>query len=255
MKKFQPMEKHNFRILYGVHPVWEALRAQSSRARELWLARDDRDARIREILKLAQDHGVRMVRMDPQEMRRRVSGNHQGVALRMDCPAPASLEDLLGEIGGKAPCVLVVLDHLQDPQNLGAILRSAACLGASGILIPERRSVRLSPGAVKASAGASERVPVLSVVNLGQALRDLKERGFWVYGADRAGQSLAGHEFAQPLVLVIGSEESGLRPSTRSLCDALVAIPQSETGVSSLNASAATAVILYEIFRQSGKKA
>jgi 23S rRNA (guanosine2251-2'-O)-methyltransferase len=150
--------------------------------------------------------------------------------------------------------ILVALDEVQDPHNLGAIARSAVNLGAQALILPERRSAPVTGAVVAASAGAIQKIPVVSVVNLGQALERLKEEGFWVYGADASGRPAWDAVFNTPLVLVIGSEGYGMRPLVTSICDEVVSIPQAEGGVESLNASCAASVLLYEVARQVRKQ-
>jgi 23S rRNA (guanosine2251-2'-O)-methyltransferase len=174
------------------------------------------------------------------------------VALRTALVKALTLDELLTQFPETARrgLVFVALDQIQDPHNLGAIARSAVNLGAKAIIMPERRSAPVSEAAVAASAGAIQKIPVVSVVNLGQALSRLRESGFWIYGADASGRPVWEMAFQAPLVLVIGSEGSGMRPLVRSLCDETVAIPQAAGGVESLNASCAASVLLYEVARQ-----
>ncbi|MDD5657599.1 MAG: 23S rRNA (guanosine(2251)-2'-O)-methyltransferase RlmB, partial [Elusimicrobia bacterium] len=184
----------------------------------------------------------------------RVAGGsrHQGAALLTAAASEETLAGLLARFpeSSRRGLRLVALDQIQDPHNLGAIARSAVNLGASGLILPERRSAGVTAAAVQASAGAIQRLPVASVVNLAQALERLKAAGFWVYGADAGGRPAWEATFNTPLVLVIGSEGAGLRPLVRSLCDEVVAVPQASGGVDSLNASCAASVLLYEVARQ-----
>jgi len=181
--------------------------------------------------------------------------HHQGVALRVEGFSYTELDEILdrcrasGEKG-----LLLVLDGVQDPHNLGAIIRSAACAGAHGVIIPKDRAARITPTVEKSSAGAVETVPVAQVVNVAQTLDELKKEGFWIFGAaDSAPGVLFGQDFTGPVVLVIGSEGEGIRPLVRKKCDGLFSIPM-RGGVSSLNASVAAGVALFEVVRQRMEK-
>lgn len=238
--------------IYGVHPVLELLRSRPRAVRKLWIAAASlvnsgrREARMGEILDLARRNHIHIFSKAPSTLR---SGHHQGVAALVEPRNRQGLSEFLSQNGNRGDLLLVALDEIVDPQNLGAILRNAACLGAAGVLLPEHRSAPVSSAAVRASSGAAERIPVFSVGNLAQALRSLKKSGFWIYGADLGRESLKKFQFRWPLVLVLGSEGKGVRPLIRSLCDSLVSIPQSG-GVESLNVSSASAIFLYEIQKQ-----
>lgn len=231
----------------------EALRHSQRRVRELWVLHESRASGVGELVKLARGRGVR-VRWVQRRQLDQVSGgrSHQGVALLAGPRGAEALEEYLAGLGeeDKRSLVLVALDQIQDPRNLGAIARSAACLGARGLIVTERRSSPVSPAAVQSSAGAVEKIPVYTAGNLAQTLRKLKQAGFWVYGADPGGKPAWSVRFNAPLVLVIGSEGPGLRRLVGDGCDELVAVPQSPGGVASLNASAAASVLLYEAARQ-----
>jgi len=151
--------------------------------------------------------------------------------------------------------VVVALDQIQDPHNLGAIARSALQLGARCLVTPERRSSPVTQAAIQSSAGAALKIPIHRVVNLAQTLALCKEAGFWVYGADAAGKDVWDARLNTPCVLVIGNEGYGLRPLVRASCDELLRIPQVDHGVGSLNASCAATALLYEIARQKAKPA
>lgn len=244
-------DRERWRWVYGRHVVEESLRSRACRVLELWLL-DEQKAALQALLKPANDAGARVRWVERRELDR-VCGNphHQGMAARIvDRPAE-SLEDFLKGLSPerKAKLFLLALDQIQDPQNFGAIARTAACLGVDGILYPERHSAPVSQAVLKASAGAIQRVRTFKVGNLGRALLDLKERGVWIYGAEMSGKSAWHAGFKRPMVLVVGSEGKGVRPLVRSYCDELVSVPMSG-GVASLNASAAAAILLYEAVRQ-----
>jgi 23S rRNA (guanosine2251-2'-O)-methyltransferase len=175
---------------------------------------------------------------------------HQGVLAYAPARRQVDLSDLLARANRSEPALLVALDGVEDPQNLGAIIRSAEAAGAHGVVATERRSAPLGPGAIKASAGAVEHLPVARVVNLARAIEEMKEAGVWVFGADGGGDRVY-HEadLSGPVVLVIGGEGRGLSRLVRERCDFLIRIPMFGR-VNSLNASAAAAILLFEVRRQ-----
>ncbi len=238
-------------VIYGLNPVMEALRGKR-RAFELFVAPATSDRRFAKLLELAKEKGVPVRQRDKGDLARLCgTEHHQGVALRAEAFAYTPLDDILerwresGESG-----LLVVLDGVQDPRNLGALIRSAACAGVHGVVIARDRAAGVTAVAEKSSAGAVETVPVAQVVNIGQALEELKKEGFWIYGASGgAASSLYDHDLRGNVVVVIGGEGEGIRPLVQKKCDHLIAIPV-RGGVSSLNASVAGGVILFEIVRQ-----
>ena len=160
-----------------------------------------------------------------------------------------SLSEALSRTEGSGRTVWAALDGVTDPMNLGAIIRSAACFGISAVLLPERRTAGITPAAQKTASGAIERVDIVEVGNLNQAILALKKKNFWVYGADMDGKPADKVDFAFPVLLLIGSEGEGLHQKTREHCDELISIPQ-KGGVESLNASVAAGVIFYEISKR-----
>ncbi len=243
-------------IIYGMNPVSEALRG-TRRAFELFVAGTVTDRRLEKLLKLAAEKGVPVRKREKADISRLCgTEHHQGVALRVEGFAYTELEDVLERCrASEEKGLLLVLDGVQDPHNLGAIIRSAACAGAQGVIIPKDRAARITPTVEKVSAGAVETVPIAQVTNVAQTLDELKKAGFWIFGADGSAQaSLFAQDFTGDVVLVIGSEGEGIRPLVRKTCDALFSIPM-RGGVSSLNASVAAGVALFEAVRQriSGK--
>lgn len=238
--------------LSGRHAVEETLRARSRAVRELWVVQGTQGEHIRDLINLARSAGAKVRWVSSTELERVAPGKHQGLALRVGERPAANLDEFIRGLSpeGRKSAVLVALDQIQDPHNLGAIARAAACLGARALIAPERRSAPVTPAAVQASAGAIEKVPVLQVGNLAQNLERLKQDGFWIYGADMGGKPCWEVRFNLPMVLVIGSEGSGLRSLVRDRCDEVVSVPQAASGVASLNASTAAAVLLYEALRQ-----
>ncbi len=238
----------------GPHAVGEILRVRPGDVQELCVAQDsERESpRIGKLIVLARSRGLRVRFARPGELDRLCPEGHQGVAALARERRVQGLDAYLAGLdeASRREAVIVALDCIQDPHNLGAIARSAANLGAAGLLVPDRRSAHSSPAAVRASAGALERIPVFTVVNLAQALARFREAGFWVYGADMEGRPAWEVELKPPFVLVIGSEGEGLRALVKKSCDALLTIPQAAAGVASLNASCAASVLLYEVRRQ-----
>ena len=240
-------------LIYGLHAVGAALRHEPQRLRGLWVDRRRRDARIRELLALAEAAGVRVYAEDAEALDRQCGGErHQGVFARMKAAERQWREDeldaLLDAIEG--PALLLVLDGVQDPHNLGACLRSADAAGVHAVLAPNDRAAGLTPTARKVACGAAEHVPFIPVTNLARTLRELKQRGIWLVGAaGEAEADLYAMDLAGPVALVLGAEEKGLRRLTREECDYLAHIPMTGT-VESLNVSVATGVFLFEALRQ-----
>ncbi|MBI4386286.1 MAG: 23S rRNA (guanosine(2251)-2'-O)-methyltransferase RlmB [Elusimicrobia bacterium] len=240
--------------LWGRHAVEETLKSGSRRVRELWVLHQNRDGAVRELVNRARRAGARVKWVSKKELDAVAQdGAHQGLALRAEGRTAGNLDDFMARCSenDRRRLVLIALDQIQDPHNLGAIARSGACLGAAGLLLSDRRTAPVSPAAVQASAGALEKMPVFLVGNLAQALARLRDAGVWIYGADRTGKPVWNVTFNRPMILVIGSEGQGMRSLIREACDEIVAIPQSSGGVQSLNASCAAGVLLYEIARQS----
>ncbi len=238
-------------IIYGVNPVLEALRGKR-RAFELFVAGGSSDRRYAKLLELAKERGVPVRQREKGDISRLCgTEHHQGAALRVEAFAYAGLEDILGRWRASGETgLLVVCDGVQDPRNLGALIRSAACAGAHGVVIPKDRAVGVTATVEKASAGAVETIPVAQVANIAQTLEELKKEGFWIYGAaGDAAASVYGQDFRGNTVVVIGGEGEGIRPLVRKRCDHLVSIPI-RGGVSSLNAAVAAGVFLFEIVRQ-----
>ena len=238
-------------IIYGLNPVMEALRG-SRRAFELFLAGTSNDRRFAKLLLLAKERDVPLRQREKSDLSRLCgTDHHQGVALRVEAFTYADLGDILSSCRESLESgLVVVLDGVQDPRNLGAIIRSAACAGAHGVVIPRDRAVGVTAVVEKASAGAVETIPVAQVANIAQTLEELKTEGFWIYGAvGEVSSSLYDQDFRGNVVVVIGGEGEGIRPLVRKKCDHLIAIPI-RGGVNSLNASVAGGVILFEIVRQ-----
>jgi len=235
--------------LTGIHAVREALEAARPLDSVL-IARGRHGERIEELVRLARQRGV-PVRFEDRAQLDRTAGTreHQGV-LALASAAPASrLEDLLASRGAQ-PGLLVLLDGVEDPQNLGAIVRTSLAAGANGVIIPERRAAGLTEAVARASAGALAHLPVARVTNLVRAMEELKQAGYWLVGLDeRAEKRHTEVDFSTPTGIVLGGEGKGLHELVRARCDFLVSIPT--TGpVRSLNVSVAAGIVLFEAVRQ-----
>ncbi len=242
-------------VLYGLHPVEEALKAGRRRFDHVLVARERQDERLEQLVALCRQTGVR-VRQEAREQLTLLAKTpaHQGVVAMVRPQEFLSIEDLFttpSTAGTTSPArLLLALDGVEDPQNLGALLRVADGAGVDGVVLTERRSAPLSPAAVKASAGAAEHLRIARVVNLVRALEELKQQNLWIVGLDERGQSdYDQFDFTGDCVIVLGREGAGLHDLVRRTCDHLLRIPMAG-GVSSLNVSAAGAVVLYEAFRQ-----
>lgn len=238
-------------VLVGRNAVTEALKAGRG-INKILLANGDREGSITEIAALAKERGIVVQYVERAKIEALAGGHrHQGV-LAYVAPVPyAELDDILqaAEEKGEAP-FLVLLDELEDPHNLGALLRTADATGVHGILIPKRRSVSLNATVAKTSAGAVEYVPVARIGNIAQTLKKLKEKGFWVAGADMDGEKAYYEaDLTGPLVLVVGSEGRGMSRLTKEACDFIVSMPMVGR-INSLNASVAGSILMYESMRQ-----
>ncbi|MBT1071551.1 23S rRNA (guanosine(2251)-2'-O)-methyltransferase RlmB [Pelotalea chapellei] len=238
-------------LIFGVNPVKESL--QSTRgAYNLYVQVSASDHRVEKIIKLAEERGVAVHRREKLDLTKMcASSHHQGIALEVEPFRYTDLSDLLVSISenGKSG-FLLVLDGIQDPHNLGALIRSAACAGANGVIIPKDRACGVTAAAEKSSAGAVETIAVVQVTNIAQSLATLKEAGYWAYGlAGEAKQSIYETAFSGNVVLVIGNEGEGIRPLVRKQCDVVMSIPQ-YGGIGSLNASVAGGIALFEVARK-----
>ncbi len=246
------------RVVYGMNPVRELLRAGAEGLAELWLAEGgDRARSFADLERAARDRGAK-VRTAPRARLDRLSGvtQHQGVVAVVADYRYREVDDLLAAAAASSrPPLLVLLDGVEDPHNLGAIVRSAHALGAHGVVLPRDRAAGVTPAAAKASAGAIEHVGVARVTNLVRTIEELKEGGLWVVAAVPDGdRDLAAVDLRGPTALVLGGEGQGVRPLVQRSCDHAVRIPMLGR-VGSLNASAAAAIVLYEAARQRAERA
>lgn len=253
MKKARP-SRSNRESLYGINPVLEALRAGRA-VEEVLVAEGSRHNRAREVIELARAQNVPVSRMPRTGLDRAAGGpHHQGVVARVSAARYADADDLLeslaARVGSETEPLVVVLDGIEDPRNLGAILRTVECAGVHGVFVPERRAVGLTDTVAKAAAGAIEHVPVVRVTNLARLIDQLKERNVWMVGTATDGSmDYTEWDWTRGSAVVFGSEGSGLHRLVRERCDALVRIPVAGR-IESLNVSVAAGVILFEAIRQ-----
>lgn len=247
-------------VMYGLHAVDSLLRSRPKEVTKLWVQKGRSDKRMNTLLELAKNQGVATVYVSRAELDKRISGRHQGVIAELaegtaSAQGAGSLrwsdKQLLEAVKRceSAPLILV-LDGVTDPHNLGACLRSADAAGVLAVVVPKDGSADITPVAAKVACGAAESVPLVRVTNLARALDDLKALGVWIYGtAGEAEQEVFGTDFSAPAAIVLGAEGSGLRRLTRERCDFLVKLPMAGV-VSSLNVSVATGICLFEVVRQ-----
>jgi 23S rRNA (guanosine2251-2'-O)-methyltransferase len=245
----------NSQLIYGLHAVQSVLKRHPDRVLELQLTERRDDPRLRAIEALAREHGTKVLRVDAQTLHKALGDvTHQGVAAQVLPLDPWSEDDLVSALNGVTSPLVLALDGVQDPHNLGACLRTADACGALAVIVPKDRAANLSPVVRKVAAGAAESVPLVTVTNLVRTLKMLKEAELWVTGADaEAPKTAAEVDFTGGTVLVMGAEGAGLRQLTRQNCDHLVRLPQLGS-VESLNVSVAAGMLLYEVVRQRNKK-
>lgn len=245
-----PFENDREDVIEGRNAVIEALRAGRA-IDKIYIAKGEVDKTLGHIASKAREAGIVVVEADRRKLDgMSVTGAHQGVVALAAVREYVSVRDILAiaEERGEPPFV-IACDEISDPHNLGAILRTAECVGAHGVLIPKRRSAGLTATVDKASAGAAEHMAVARVANMASALRELKDAGLWIYGTAADGTSpLWKTDFSGPVCLVIGSEGEGMSRIVAEQCDFLVSIPM-KGRVSSLNASASAAIVMYEVLR------
>jgi len=238
-------------VIYGINPVSEILRSEGGDIRKVIIAEGRRGEDVKRIIELAKARGVPVETLKREVLDRQAgTAAHQGVLCLCGEFAYASLEKIVANRHPAFPGSLVLLlDGIEDPQNLGSLIRTAHCFGANGVVIPRDRAAGVTPAVIKASAGAAGHIPVARVVNLIQVIEFLKEKNFWIYGTDAgADKDLGSCRFEDNTVLVMGSEGKGMRPLVRKHCDVLLSIPLCGQ-VDSLNVSVAAGILLYQIRR------
>ena len=237
--------------IYGMHAVRVMLERHPERVLTVRLAEQRDDPRARAIEELARRHERPVQRVDMHSLRQQLGDvAHQGVAAEITPLPPWSEDELLAALQVARAPILLALDGVQDPHNLGACLRTADACGALAVIVPRDRAAQLTATVRKVAAGAAETTPVVAVTNLVRTLKLLKEAGLWITGADAAAETAAcAVDMRGPIVLVLGAEGTGLRHLTRQNCDFLVSLPQ-RGAIESLNVSVAAAMLLYEALRQ-----
>jgi 23S rRNA (guanosine2251-2'-O)-methyltransferase len=240
------------RVVFGFHAVLSRIRQNPASVQEVCVDKTRKDARMQDLLQLAEQKGVRVMQMEKERLDGlAANGRHQGVLARvLDTPLPyQDIHDIL-ESDLAEPPLLLVLDGVEDPHNLGACLRVADAMGVHAVIAPKDRAAGLNATVRKVACGAAETVPFIAVTNLARTLRELKDAGVWLVGAvAEAEQDLFSTRFNGPLAMVLGAEGTGLRRLTAETCDQLVRIPMFGT-VESLNVSVASGICLYEARRQ-----
>ncbi|MBM7704985.1 23S rRNA (guanosine(2251)-2'-O)-methyltransferase RlmB [Metabacillus iocasae] len=242
------MEQHEYII--GKNPVLEALRAERD-INKIWISEGSQRGQMNAITQLAKENGVLVQFVPKKKIEQMVEGNHQGVVAQVAAYQYAELDDLFAkaEQQNEQPFFLI-LDEIEDPHNLGSIMRTADAVGAHGIIIPKRRAVGLTATVAKASTGAIEHIPVVRVTNLSRTIEELKERGLWIMGTDAKGKDdYRNLDGQMSLGLVIGSEGKGMSRLIRDKCDFLIHLPM-VGNVTSLNASVAASLLMYEVYRK-----
>ncbi len=246
----------NTSIIFGVSPILETLIAGSRKVEKILVAEGKQHKRVAEIQTLARQKNVKLQKVTRQNLTRFVEQNvnHQGIIAFTGGASYFGSRELFDEVTQKENSLSVILDGVEDPHNLGAILRSVECVGADGVFIPERRAVGLTETVAKSSAGASEHVKLAKVTNVNRLIDDLKSENVWVVGASGDGEmNYSDWDWKHSTTLVIGSEGKGLSRLTAEKCDVLVKIPMYGR-IESLNVSVATGVILFEAARQRTKE-
>lgn len=242
----------NEQYIYGVHPVTVLLKKPNTSISKLFINRDRKDDRIQQLLQLAQDKQLIIEALSSLQMKQRFPEiSHQGVVACVNQSLEYTehdLSELMAQI--EKPALILILDGVTDPHNLGACLRAADGAGVNFVIVPKDRSAHLTPVVSKVASGAAESVPLVRVTNLARTLEFLKQEGVWIYGAaGEAEESLYSLECTGSIALVLGSEGTGLRRLTRECCDGLFSLPMLGS-VESLNVSVATGICLYEVIRQ-----
>jgi 23S rRNA (guanosine2251-2'-O)-methyltransferase len=239
----------NSEMIAGKNPVLEALRA-GREINKLWIAEGVKKTGIQELIDLAKERGV-LVQFVPKQKVDKLADNHQGIVASVAAYDYSEIEDLFNAAKAKnEDPFFLILDELEDPHNLGSIMRTADAIGVHGIIIPKRRAVGLTAVVAKASTGAIEHVPVVRVTNLAQTVDELKERGIWIAGTDAKGSAdYRKMDATLPLAIIIGSEGKGMARLLKEKCDFLYHLPM-VGHVTSLNASVAAALLMYEVYRK-----
>jgi len=236
-------------VIYGINSVSEALRAYPERIERITISREQRNPRVQEIARTAREKHIRVSFEERAWLDRKTDGaRHQDVFCHVSETDTLDADDIIAQ--AKSPGFLVILDGIEDPHNLGAILRSAEASGADGVFIPKNRSAGVSPTVVKASAGAAAHVKLARITNTSQFIEALKKKGYWIIGLEaQAAQPIWKSDLTMPIALVLGGEGSGMHKLVKEKCDFLVSLPICGL-VSSFNVSVAAGIAFYEVLRQ-----
>lgn len=237
--------------IYGLNPVIEALASGSGRLLKIIVAEGRKGDALQKVILKAKQKGIPVEFADRDRLDG-VAGRiaHQGILALCESFSYAEVDDLIIENTGRNGHLILILDSISDPQNLGSLIRTANCCGAEGVIIPEDRAASVTAAVIKASAGATRHTPVAKVVNLVRTIGYLKEKGFWIYGSDAVGgQDIRLINYDRRIGLVMGSEGRGMRPSIRKQCDFLVSIPM-RGKINSFNVAVAAGIMMYEIVRR-----
>ncbi len=246
------MNSFDHSTIFGLNPVYEALKARKRRCYKLTIEQGKSQTRLNLLIELAHENKVPIETIPKIAFQKKYrSHNHQGVVGVFAVIQALELDELIKQAFQKSQLpVLVVLDSIQDPQNLGTIIRSAETLGIHGLILPKNRTSTLNETVAKCSSGAIEHLPIAYVTNLTREIEHLKEAGFWIAGVVPDGDTPCyQYKFDTPVVLVLGGEEKGIRPLLKKSCDVTLNIPM-QGAIGSLNASAAAAILFYEALRQ-----
>jgi 23S rRNA (guanosine2251-2'-O)-methyltransferase len=238
--------------IFGVHAAQSALDYSPEKVNQAWVDQKRQDERLQGLVKGLGQRGINIQKADRKQLDSLSKGaNHQGIILEVEMPAMRSENDLKSVVeSAKQVPFWLILDHIQDPHNLGACLRTADAAGVQGVIVTKDQAVGITPTVCKVASGAAETVPVYQVTNISRTIAWLKEQGIWVVGAaGEADKTIYETDINMPLALVMGAEEKGMRRLTREQCDFLVKIPM-QGSVDSLNVSVAAGVLIYEAFRQ-----
>lgn len=238
-------------IVFGIHAVTNVLKRSSERVREMYVQQGRDDERLQALFGLAKQQGISIQVVKKAFLDEKAEGNHQGIAVRVKPVQVKGDNELLRQLDGldEAP-FLLILDSITDPHNLGACLRTADAAGVHAVIAPKDKAVGITSTVSKVACGAAETVPFYQVTNLARCLKELQERGIWLYGtAGEASESVYKTDLKGPIAIIMGAEGKGLRRLTREACDHLIHIPM-KGDVSSLNVSVASGVCLFEALRQ-----
>jgi len=236
--------------IFGRNAVLEAIKSETRTINKIFISKTAHGSSISEIIKLAKAKGIIINSVPPEKLDKFEDTNTQGVVAEVSTTDYVELQDLIKSVKDKKNALLLLLDSIEDPHNLGAIIRNAVAFGVDVVIVPKWRSATVNDTVSRTSAGAIEHIKISRVTNSSQAILELKEKGFWVIGAENGNKSIHETDIPFPAVLVVGSEGFGLHQKIKEKCDVIITIPQ-KNSISSLNVSCASAVILYEISKKS----